>query len=589
MKLLKLEILSLASLDNQDGEVINFEEGALGESTIFSIVGPMGSGKSTLLDAICLALYNRAPRYPRKKGDKNQNIEVFGMPDEGERNRLAPTDSRNILTRGRRAGYSKLTFLANDGQVYRAEWHVRFQRVRYDSPDTRLYRLTKSVGRQQEEAADWNELPQIIGLDYDQFLRTVLIAQGSFANFLNAKENERYELLEKLIGCEETYTAIAYKIKARKDAAVEAYNTIQAEVEAVRQHMLTDEQLAQTLAKVLSHHPDEEICVTFEFRSREAQPLIDKGQVVARQQFVVQPYAFPTLKAEQAPVTKEETNSYVKLEAAGTTLTIGKWTGWIDYIDVDGAPMLVDHESVTPEFWRAPTDNDYGARLQMRFAAWKNPEMKLTDCKVNDNQVVASFDLPGVKGKLTMTYTLTAEGEVIVREQFTADQGAEVSPMFRYGMQLQMPKQFCNVKYYGRGPIENYSDRNSSEFLGVYENKVADEYYPYVRPQESGNHTDIRWFRVLDGQGRGLEFYADAPFEASALNYLTADLDDGPTKDKVVGSHSGDLVERPLTQVHIQKRQMGLGCVNSWGAWPLDAYVMKYGDYDFTFAIRPVR
>ena len=98
MKFLQLEILNLASLDKQGGEVINFEEGALGESTIFSIVGPTGSGKSTLLDAICLALYNRAPRYPRKKGDKNQSIEIFGAADASENNRLAPTDSRNILT-----------------------------------------------------------------------------------------------------------------------------------------------------------------------------------------------------------------------------------------------------------------------------------------------------------------------------------------------------------------------------------------------------------------------------------------------------------------------------------------------------------
>ena len=245
MKFLQLEILNLASLDKQGGEVINFEEGALGESTIFSIVGPMGSGKSTLLDAICLALYNRAPRYPRKKGDKNQNIEIFGEADANENNRLAPTDSRNILTRGKKEGYSKLTFLANNGSIYRAEWHVRFQRVRYENAKTSLYKITKNGEQLTEEIADWNELPNIIGLDYDQFLRTVLIAQGSFANFLTAKENERYELLEKLIGCEETYTNIATEIKKAKDQAVDAYNQMAASVEAVKQNLLNDEELAQ--------------------------------------------------------------------------------------------------------------------------------------------------------------------------------------------------------------------------------------------------------------------------------------------------------------------------------------------------------
>ena len=245
MKFLQLEILNLASLDKQGGEVINFEEGALGESTIFSIVGPTGSGKSTLLDAICLALYNRAPRYPRKKGDKNQNIEIFGEADANENNRLAPTDSRNILTRGKKEGYSKLTFLANNGSIYRAEWHVRFQRVRYENAKTALYKITRNGGQLTEEIADWNELPNIIGLDYDQFLRTVLIAQGSFANFLTAKENERYELLEKLIGCEETYTNIATEIKKAKDQATDAYNQMAASVEAVKQNLLNDEELAQ--------------------------------------------------------------------------------------------------------------------------------------------------------------------------------------------------------------------------------------------------------------------------------------------------------------------------------------------------------
>ena len=245
MKFLQLEILNLASLDKQGGEVINFEEGALGESTIFSIVGPTGSGKSTLLDAICLALYNRAPRYPRKKGDKNQSIEIFGAADASESNRLAPTDSRNILTRGKKEGYSKLTFLANNGSIYRAEWHVRFQRVRYENAKTALYKITRNGEEITEETADWNELPNIIGLDYDQFLRTVLIAQGSFANFLTAKENERYELLEKLIGCEETYTNIATEIKKAKDQATDAYNQMAASVETVKQNLLNDEELAQ--------------------------------------------------------------------------------------------------------------------------------------------------------------------------------------------------------------------------------------------------------------------------------------------------------------------------------------------------------
>jgi len=372
--------------------------------------------------------------------------------------------------------------------------------------------------------------------------------------------------------------------KVKKHSGTIALGTI----EPQQRKLITDDKLKEMLSHVMSHHPNDEILVNFEFRSRETQPLIDKGQVVARQQFVVQPYQFPVIEAIGTTETKEETNTYIKLMAGGTTMTVGKRDGWIDYLDVDGEPMLIDRESITPEFWRAPTDNDYGAWLQQRFGVWKQPQMKLASCSVVDKSVVAQFDLPDVKAQLTLTYTLTAEGSVIVREQLKTTAGAEVMPMFRYGMQLQMPKQYNKVLYYGRGPIENYCDRKDSQFLGVYENEVSKEYYPYVRPQESGNHTDVRWFRVTDGR-KGLEFYSSAPMECSALPYLMADLDDGPFKDKKVGHHSGDLVERPLTQVHIQQNQMGMGCVNSWGAWPRDEYLVKYMNRDFTFVIKPYK
>ena len=354
--------------------------------------------------------------------------------------------------------------------------------------------------------------------------------------------------------------------------------------------VITSDQLKEAIAKYTAEHPDKEITVNFSFRARQAQPLIDKGQVLAKQQFVVQPYQFPELKVVGGvAVAKEETNSYVKLSAAGTDLYVGKWTGWIDYLTVDGKDMLQFRESIVPEFWRAPTDNDYGAGLQRRFGGWKNPQMKLNGCTVNDNSVVAQFDLPGQHANLTMTYTLTAEGEVIVNEKLTTKKDTVLSELFRFGMQLQMPKSYDRVVYYGRGPIENYIDRHDSEFLGMYENTVDNEYFEYVRPQESGNHTDVRWFSVLDEEDKGLCFYSNAPMEASALPYTTDQLDDGMHKDKAWGRHSGDLIPSGKTSVHIQQRQLGLGCVNSWGAWPRNEYRLLYQDYDFTFAIKPIK
>lgn len=250
MKLLKLEIQNLASLDRPDGEVIDFESGALGESTIFSIVGPTGSGKSTILDAICLALYNRAPRYPKEKGGRNQKIEIYGDMEETEKNRLAPTDGRNILTKGKKEGYSKVTFLANNGNIYRAEWYVKFMRTNYQNAITSLYKLTPDGDRCIESEEDWNQLQQIIGLDYDQFLRTVLIAQGAFADFLNASVEDRYELLEKLVGCKETYTAIAKEINARKEKAQQAYNELAATTKAYKEKMLETQEAEALLQEI---------------------------------------------------------------------------------------------------------------------------------------------------------------------------------------------------------------------------------------------------------------------------------------------------------------------------------------------------
>lgn len=249
MKLLKLELLNLASLDRPEGEVIDFENGPLKDCTIFSIVGPTGSGKSTILDAICLALYGRAPRYPKQKGDRNQNIEIYGEADELEKNRLAPTDPRNILTFGKKHGYSKLTFLANNGTLYRAEWHVEFKIKKHGEPITALYTVDPVTGH--ETIAQWSTLPQIIGLEYDQFLRTVLIAQGAFANFLNSGDDERCDLLEKLIGNKELYDDIVAGITSKKRAANEAYSALTSEVKGYAVGLIEDQDELEELKRTI--------------------------------------------------------------------------------------------------------------------------------------------------------------------------------------------------------------------------------------------------------------------------------------------------------------------------------------------------
>ena len=157
--------------------------------------------------------------------------------------------------------------------------------------------------------------------------------------------------------------------------------------------------------------------------------------------------------------------------------------------------------------------------------------------------------------------------------------------MFRFGMQMQMPLQFDRIQYYGRGPIENYSDRNHSTLLGIYDQTVADQFYPYIRPQENGTKTDIRYWKQLNAGGNGLEFISEAPFSASALNYTIESLEDYPYKGQ---SHSPEVPKADFTNLLIDQAQMGLGCVNSWGAWPLKHYQLPYGDYTFNFIMKPV-
>lgn len=358
--------------------------------------------------------------------------------------------------------------------------------------------------------------------------------------------------------------------------------------------LVKSEALKSAIEKAEAEHATEEITINFAFASDGSQPLVDKGQVMARQQIVLNGYEFDKVDAPANTGSKievEETNSYVKVSAERMSVTIGKKTGMIDYLDVDGEPMLKFRESMTPEFWRAPTDNDYGASLQKKMRVWKNPQMNLKSFDKSESKdsvvLTANFEMPEVKAELMLRYRINAAGEVAVTEKMTTDKEAKVADLFRYGMQLQMPASFSKLEYYGRGPEENYIDRHSSSFIGKYEANVKDEYYPYVRPQESGNHTDIRYFSIFNpATGKGITFEGYAPMECSAIPYLVEDLDAGIEKEHAWGQHSGDLVEKGLVQLHIQQRQFGLGCIDSWGASPMEKYRMHYQDRCFSFVIK---
>ena len=332
-----------------------------------------------------------------------------------------------------------------------------------------------------------------------------------------------------------------------------------------------------------------ELVLNLRYKLNSDASLLKKGDEIAHQQFVISNYNFPTLAVSDASKVKTVDHAkYVVLSANGVDVSISKTTGLVSYIDVDNKPMLKNGADLKPDFWRACTDNDFGSNTQTLSAAWNNPTLELKDfTQKEDGSVVADLHVKEADATLKLTYSLSDKGELTVSQDMQVNPNADNKPnLLRYGMELQMPKEYDKVVFYGKGPHENYIDRNNSEMLGVFTQQVKDQYYPYIRPQESGNKTEVRYWKVLAQSGKGLEFFSNEPMECSSLNYLTSDLYRGAVKHQ---EHSGDLTPRDLTSVHVSKRQMGLGCINTWGELPMKKYMMPYQNYSFKFVIRPVR
>lgn len=331
---------------------------------------------------------------------------------------------------------------------------------------------------------------------------------------------------------------------------------------------------------------------------KNRENLVPAGHVVAKNQLVVKGYEAPAIKLENvaesnksvvAPVVNDANVNCIEVTGETFNIQFDKKTGYMDSYMVDGTQMIKEGAQLSPNFWRAPTDNDYGAGLQNKYAVWRNPEIKLLSLKQEskDEQVVVSaeYEMKSVHAKLFVTYTINNVGAVKVTQRMAAAADVKGSDMFRFGMQLVMPSSFENISYYGRGPVENYIDRNHSTDLGIYNQTVTEQFYAYIRPQENGTKTDIRWWNMLNAEGKGLQFVAEAPFSASALHYTIESLDDGVQKDQ---RHSNEVEPSDLTNVLIDKVQQGLACEDSWGAVPLPKYRIPYGNYEFTFVMTPI-
>ena len=343
-----------------------------------------------------------------------------------------------------------------------------------------------------------------------------------------------------------------------------------------------------------------EVFLNIDFRLKEAEPLLTAGQVMAYAQLPVvtkqaccgdcsKMLAQGHGKKKMKLAAKK--NNVVAVTTPNLTFKIDRSTGLISEYAYNGKSLLGEGGTLKPNFWRAPTDNDMGAGLQKKFKAWKNPQMNLKnievkkDKKTNSVTILTSFDMPEVQGQMDITYVVFANtGAVKVTEDFKATEGAKVSDMFRFGMLMQMPYTMEKSNYYGRGPIENYSDRKDCMRIGVYTDDADNQYFPYIRPQESGTKSDIRWWKQTDATGLGLQVKSCTPFYASAIHFDTEELDDGDDKEQ---RHSFDLKKSKFTNLFLDSAHMGVGGENSWGAWPLEKYRVHYGNKTFTFTLIP--
>ncbi len=331
-----------------------------------------------------------------------------------------------------------------------------------------------------------------------------------------------------------------------------------------------------------------EITIDFNFKLKKSNSLLEAGYKIAKAQFILQDYSFPALASFKSKKSNQWENKVIDnalvISNDSLQLSFDNKTGWLKSYQFGSLKSF----NFKPNFWRAPTDNDYGANLQKKWSVWKNPlyDLKSVDIKKGENlQISFDYEIKDVKASLKLTYLVDESGQLLISQELNADTSAHISNMFRFGLSMEMPQTYSYLDYYGRGPFENYIDRNNSSFLGKYMQTVDNQFYSYIRPQENGYKTDVRYLNILDQTGNGLRFTSNEAFGFSALNYSQDSLDDGDEKDQ---RHS-ELVEKSdRVYLNLDKSQTGLGCVTSWGALPLLKYITKYESQKFNLLIQPL-
>ncbi len=368
-------------------------------------------------------------------------------------------------------------------------------------------------------------------------------------------------------------------------------------------------QATKTVDLGIGSRPEEGrvITLTVRYQLKEAEPLLPAGFEVAYDQLVLADApALPIGTSEPVPGTVkagETASAYTfsgTLDRPGTLctryatweVTIDKNLGALTSYKLDGKEMISG--PMLPCFDRALVENDLGARFQNRFALWRNIKFQVASVAAkpvgNACQVDVAFAPIDGKGIVKVAYLVDPRGTVAVSESLEDAGGlSEAQYLFRFGMRFAMPGQYSDLDFFGLGPWENYADRHSAALLGRYRQRVEDQYhYGYVRAQESGTHTGMRWMNILDESGTGLKLCAPTPFSASALPFSLEDLDTHVHSLELKAKAHENERSRGTTYVHMDLAQMGVGGITSWGTWPLKEYLLPAKPYDFVFTLSPV-
>jgi beta-galactosidase len=337
--------------------------------------------------------------------------------------------------------------------------------------------------------------------------------------------------------------------------------------------------------------PGTEYYLNVSFRQRRARGLVPAGHEIAFDQFRL-PFARPTTLVDPRTLGRlavETQGDTVVVRGASFSVGFDRTSGKLASYVYRGHELI--QQGPVPNFWRAPVDNDFGADLQKKLRVWLDPaahaqlrEFSVSGPSDGKVRVTVRSTLPTVSADYTTVYSVLGSGDVVVDDHFSPYDHA-LPEMFRFGMSLVVPAPFSYIDWYGRGPQESYWDRKDAALVGRYGGTVSEQLFPYVRPQETGNKTDVRWLALTDGRGTGLLFVGDSLLSMSALHYAIEDLDPGLEKGQ---THSRQLVERREVYVNVDYRQMGVGGTDSWGTPALPQYSLPYGEYHYRFRIRGI-